>query len=396
MIAKVLRDHEALGLTGRLRIRASRGETVKLIAMGDLDFHDPIAGALREKNPSYLFDKVVKSLATADLRLANLETVVVRQPRDLLKGRACLVAPLDALDALHSANIDVVTFANNHVLDMGAQGMLECLEHLRAASIEVAGAGPNLSAARRPAMVERKGIQFIIFGYSYGCGQIAGKTTPGCAEAKLDSIIKDLAKWETSNGVKIVCLHMDAEFQSAPSPDRIVMCRRLADAGVDIVLCHHPHVAQGIERWGRSLIAYSLGNYVTPVSGYMLAHSMECHLSFHLEVECDADGVAAAEIVPVVIDESGRPNLADREERSVILDLIADRSNLLADNDRLRELYQRMVAKWSVGVAELFYWSLGKRDWFTCRRLLEDLWQTPTKRRWLVDFLAWWSRRMWR
>lgn len=367
-------------------MRAGSGARVMLLAMGDLDFHKPIADRLRQRPAADLFANVDKRLAAADVRLANLETVIVRNPQDLLERRACLVAPLEALGALRAAGVDVVTFANNHVLDMGSAGLLECLGHLEAADIAVAGAGPDMAAARRPAVLARNGIELVVLAYSYGCGQIAGSAKPGCAEARLDWILEDLARQKSRSGLKIVCLHMDAEFQPAPAPDRVAMCRRIADAGADLVLCHHPHVVQGVEQWGTSLIAYSLGNYVTPVSAYMLEHSTECHLSFHLEVECDAAGIVAAEVVPVTIDEAGRPGVAEGSDRATLLTLIAQRSSMLSDEALLQQCYRRMVAEWFIGTARLLYWSIAKRDWFLCRRLVDDLRQTPTKRRWLLDF----------
>lgn len=355
--------------------------------MGDLDLHDPVPSTIRTRGPSHMLGGVAERLAEADLRLANLETVIVRKPRSMHPGRACLVAPLLVLDALLSANVDAVTFANNHVLDMGSPALLECLGHLRSAGLAVAGAGRDLEQAREPMTVRRNEVQFNILAYSYGCGQVAGVSRAGCAEARPDHILHDIDKVQELPGLSVVCLHMDAEFQPAPSPGRVALCRRLADAGVDIVLCHHPHVVQGVERWGRSLIAYSLGNYVTPVSEYMLAHSAECHLSFHAEVHCDAAGVTDVEVIPVVIDESGRPNLAAGSERENILELLADRSRTLSDADELRRLYRMMVANWSAQFTRLFYWSLRNGNWRTCRRLLQDLRQTPAKRRWIRDAL---------
>ena len=40
------------------------------------------------------------------------------------------------------------------------------------------------------------------------------------------------------------------------------MGRRLVDAGADLVIGGHPHWVQGVERYRRAVIAYSLGNFV--------------------------------------------------------------------------------------------------------------------------------------
>ena len=45
-----------------------------------------------------------------------------------------------------------------------------------------------------------------------------------------------------------------------PEDWQIRAARRWIDAGADVVIAHHPHVIQGIERYKDGLIAYSLGN----------------------------------------------------------------------------------------------------------------------------------------
>ena len=66
----------------------------------------------------------------------------------------------------------------------------------------------------------------------------------------------------------MVCvLHADFEFSRYPAPARVRLARALIEQGADLVIQHHPHVCQGVERHGNGLIAYSLGNFVFPVVG---------------------------------------------------------------------------------------------------------------------------------
>lgn len=60
----------------------------------------------------------------------------------------------------------------------------------------------------------------------------------------------------------VVSLHWGIEYFHLPSPDQISTARSLIDSGADLVVGHHPHVLQGIERYRDGLIAYSLGNFV--------------------------------------------------------------------------------------------------------------------------------------
>jgi poly-gamma-glutamate synthesis protein (capsule biosynthesis protein) len=60
----------------------------------------------------------------------------------------------------------------------------------------------------------------------------------------------------------IASIHTGIELCGLPEPYFRVLARRLIDAGAALVVGHHPHVPQGVERYGRGLIAYSLGNFL--------------------------------------------------------------------------------------------------------------------------------------
>ena len=60
----------------------------------------------------------------------------------------------------------------------------------------------------------------------------------------------------------ILCLHAGNEFIGQPSQELQRLCHRFIDAGADIIIGHHPHVLQPMERYKHGLIAYSLGNFV--------------------------------------------------------------------------------------------------------------------------------------
>jgi poly-gamma-glutamate synthesis protein (capsule biosynthesis protein) len=265
--------------------------------------------------------------------------------------------------------------------------LLESLAHLEGAGLPFTGAGPDGRSARRPVVLERRGLTLRFWSYSYAAGQTAGTGRPGCAEARLRDILADVRPPAGRGTIDIVSLHMDAEFQPAPAPSRIALCRKLAEAGVPIVLCHHPHVCQGVERWGDAVIAYSLGNYVFEITDYMRAGAPDCHLSFHLHVDLDARGVLGVEAVPVVIDGDGLPELARGAEREAILNLLAERSRLLQDPERLEAVYREMIAHWSRGFFSNVAGAVKQRSWGRLKLVLSSLGRTPTKRRWLVDYL---------
>ncbi|WP_225448752.1 CapA family protein [Streptacidiphilus sp. P02-A3a] len=119
-------------------------------------------------------------LTSADFSFANLEVVAAdwqgHPVRDPLGST--LATGARVLDDLRDAGIDMVSFANNHALDMGTEGLLAQLRELRSRGLAVAGAGPELTSARMPAYVDRPGgsAALIACTASFGPGQEAAAT----------------------------------------------------------------------------------------------------------------------------------------------------------------------------------------------------------------------------
>jgi hypothetical protein len=105
--------------------------------------------------PEALWGDVLPILLAADLRVINLECVISARGREWHPQSKAFHfrAHPRAIDCLKSASIDAVTLANNHVLDYGAEALLDCLGLLDQAGITHAGAGRNLAAAMEPAFL---------------------------------------------------------------------------------------------------------------------------------------------------------------------------------------------------------------------------------------------------
>ena len=376
-----------MGKDGKLDFGDREDVSLRLCAMGDISFGGAVQEVRSREGADSIFAAVREDLKSADLRIGNLESVLVEGRQAASDDRGCLLASPATVACLLDINLDVATFANNHIMDAGPDGLVECLEHLSRAGLQTTGAGRNLAEACKPVILTCRGVTLCFWAYSYGMGQIAGKSRPGCAEASMMDILRDIRSVPGTGRVNVVSLHMDAEFQETPAPERVKFCRLLAEQGVDVVLCHHPHVPQGIERWGDSLIAYSLGNYVFGEMPYLTDGSDVWHKSFHLFVDFDNKGVRAAEIVPVLLDADGRPRIAIGDEKESILELVARRSALLADRDALSARYQAMVSHWGKSFFQNLYWACGERDWNRVKLFLTTLKSTKTKRRWMRDFL---------
>jgi hypothetical protein len=66
----------------------------------------------------------------------------------------------------------------------------------------------------------------------------------------------------------VAYMHWGYELATCPQPADREWARQAIDAGVDLVIGHHPHVVQGLEPYRHGWIAYSLGNLVLPQADY--------------------------------------------------------------------------------------------------------------------------------
>ncbi|MCR5273321.1 MAG: CapA family protein [Lachnospiraceae bacterium] len=170
------------------------------------------------------------------------------------------------VSAFNDMGIDIVTLANNHVLDFGAEALLDTFDTLDQAGILYAGAGANAARAMEPQYIEANGINFGFLAASRVwplASWEATDTNPGCFgtydPAKLVAAIEAA---ETQCDFLTVYVHWGIERQNYPEDYQVNMAKMYIDAGADLVIGAHPHCLQGIEYFDGKPVFYSLGNYI--------------------------------------------------------------------------------------------------------------------------------------
>lgn len=171
--------------------------------------------------------------------------------------------------SLRLAGFDVLSLANNHIKDCGPDGVLDSIRTVTAAGMRPVGAGADDREARRPVFVTDNGVVVAFLGYDLvpPVSVRAGPGVPGTAWAPPPDIAEDVRRARDHAGAVVVSLHWGPEYGREtrlppPSESRIALARGLIDAGADVVLGHHSHAVERIERYRRGVIAYGLGNFV--------------------------------------------------------------------------------------------------------------------------------------
>ena len=217
---------------------------------------------LAAHDPALPFRKIAPLLASADLAFVNLESPFSDKGPYHDEGLIFHAAP-DMIAGLQLARIAVASTANNHARDDGPHGVEYTVNWL--SSHGIAPLGSNLSAAKthRGVILKRNGIRFGFLGYTFD-QQNGNWRDIDDRIAVTDATVmeQDVKRLKTRCDVVIVSMHNGTEYAPRENPAQIAFAHAAIDAGATLVIGHHPHVVQPVERYKGKLIFYSLGNFV--------------------------------------------------------------------------------------------------------------------------------------
>jgi poly-gamma-glutamate synthesis protein (capsule biosynthesis protein) len=238
-------------------------EEIVINAVGDIMLAGRWTAALRKAGYDYPFGGIKAELARGDINLANLESPLARCGTEFSSKKFRFRAEPEVARALRSASFNLVTLANNHSMDFGWPALAETRRHLGAAGIAWIGAGENLDEARQMALYTIKGKKIAFLGYSLTqpIEFFANRTRPGTAPGYANLVTADVANARKQSDYVIVSFHWGREASGTVQPYQRDTAHRAIEAGADVIIGHHPHVLQGIERYKGGIIFYSLGNF---------------------------------------------------------------------------------------------------------------------------------------
>ncbi len=245
------------------------GALFRLGAVGDISFE----GSQADHSSLDLFKDVIEIFQQSDLVVGNLECVLTHTGFPF-PGKCTLRGSPEWASIMKDAGIGLVSLANNHAMDYGKQGLLNTIEALRRAGIPHVGAGTNRREACSPLFLDVVGRRIAFLARSsviVSAPTDAGKDNAGVAFLDVEETIATVRSCLPRADLVILLLHWGLEEYSYPSPAQRKLARRFVDAGVSIILGHHPHVIQGFEYYRSAVIAYSLGNFVFDEFEWMCA-----------------------------------------------------------------------------------------------------------------------------
>jgi len=272
-----------------------------LVAGGDVLPGCWLDSYLERHGHDYPYTAIAPIFQSANIGLVNLECPLSRRGLRYRKKKFTFRAHPAAAAALFRAGINAVSLANNHMLDFGPTALFDTREALDQAGVAYAGAGANLSEARRPAGIYIPGGGFVaLLSYSltYPSAFWATTKSPGTALARMPYLQADVSAAAAWADLVVVCFHWSGELVTHPRAYQLQYGHAAIDAGAQLVIGTHPHILQGMEWYNNGLIVYSLGNLAFGGGRSRRAiHSALVKISFD-----KAGNLLAAWTMPLTVD----------------------------------------------------------------------------------------------
>ena len=264
---------------------------IRITAVGDILVHETqLISEYDEETDSYdftdNFQYVEGYIKEGDLSIANLETTLAGKEKGYT-GYPTFNTPDEIVDALRGCGFNLISAANNHIIDKGVAGLIRTATIVKDKGVELTGIKAN-SQEKSYSVKEIKGVKIGISNYVFETQKQGGRITinsiplPAEGEALIDTFnYAELNSWYREAEERILkmkaegaefivfLMHWGNEYQRDASSYQKEMAQKLCDLGVDVIIGSHPHVIQPMEyltssiSGKNSVVFYSLGNFLS-------------------------------------------------------------------------------------------------------------------------------------
>jgi poly-gamma-glutamate capsule biosynthesis protein CapA/YwtB (metallophosphatase superfamily) len=322
-----------------------------VLGAGDVLIHPPVweqaqADAGGEGFDFYpIFAALTDAVSAVDLAICHLETPVA-PPEGPFHGWPRFSAPPQLLPALVEVGYDSCSTASNHTLDQGEEGVYRTIDALEEAGLAWAGSARSAEEAATPTVLEvttADGRTVSVGQLSYTFG-FNGLLRPEGKEwianlIDVDQILEEAAAARAAGAeIVILSMHWGQEYVVEPTASQLEQARVLiASDDIDLILGHHVHVVQPVERFDDGWVVYGMGNQIARHAQPIDAQREGAMVTATFVEQDSGWTVTQIEAIPTWVD-------LDPQIRLVNLpDALADPDLSEQQRGRYQEAYERIV-----------------------------------------------------
>ncbi|MFT7082810.1 MAG: poly-gamma-glutamate synthesis protein (capsule biosynthesis protein) [Nonlabens sp.] len=309
-------------------------ENTKLLFCGDLVIAEKL------ESMDLLEADLIEMFKESDFKIVNLEAPVTNSTSKILKTGPHIIANKEStLQLLQSLQVDVLTLANNHILDYDEKGVIDTLEFCKDFHIQSVGAGIDLIEASKILYLDAKDGIIAVINFAENEWSSATEISAGANPMDLIKNTHQINEARSKADYVFVVVHGGHEYYNLPSPRMQNQYRFYADQGADMVVGHHTHCISGNEVYNGVPIYYSLGNFL--FTGQKTFK--DWYIGLILEVEI-IKGKLSLQLHPIKQEEvTGKLNLIQGDEKQLIFERIKSFNAIINDHFKLNAEWDKFV-----------------------------------------------------
>ena len=303
-----------------------------------------------------LGDELCDYLNKTDVSIFNLETPLTNCEKPIKKHGPHLHASPLCANAIKAIGVDLVTLANNHIMDHDVQGLRSTIHVLEEAGINFVGAGEDIYEAQKPYFFSAGGKKCGVYACAEHEFSIAAENKPGANPFDPLDSPDHIAQMKTECDYVIVLYHGGKEFYRYPSPYLQKTCRKLVEKGANLVICQHSHCIGCKEDYMGGLIIYGQGNFLFDGGDDEFWNTS---MLVSLNDEFDP------EFIPLEKTENG-VRVAEKVMAKSIIEAFEKRSQIIKQPGMVEQLYKAFAKQNEAGY---FLYFSGKNNSFVFKVL---------------------------
>lgn len=235
---------------------------IRIIIAGDFCPNSRVKTEIAEGRGKEVLRDVKQLTNRADISILNFECPITNgNYSPIAKIGPNLKSDPDAMEIVKDAGFDLVTLANNHILDYGEEGVKDTIKQCEKCDLTYVGAGLNLKDACTTKYISVKGKTIAFINCCEHEFSIATEETAGANPLNPINQFYAIREAKSKSDYVVVIVHGGHELCQYPSFRMIETYRFFVDSGADAVVNHHQHCYSGYEFYNGHPIVYGVGNF---------------------------------------------------------------------------------------------------------------------------------------
>ena len=319
--------------TGQVKLGNVSSAGINIIFTGDFCPIGRVEKFCLNNEFEKIYGNALPILKDKDLSITNLECPLTKKFNPIKKTGPNLIAVPECIDALKFGGFDIVSLANNHVLDQDEKGLRDTLQICKESGLKTVGAGENLVAAMRPLLVTIKDKKIAILNFAEHEFSIATQNSAGTAPLNPIKNYYQILEAKRASDIVIIIIHGGNEHYPLPSPRMVETYRFFADLSVTAIIGHHTHCPSGLEIYNGVPIFYSLGNFIFDWEKMKFKSWYE---GYFIKLTIAEKKVKNIALIPYFqFQNDPGLQLRDEDESAKFLEKIEEYSSIIQDSDSL-------------------------------------------------------------